>query len=264
MAGVHNMLAGSGGSFVFAQTISANSGPYNLRSAAIAAGWNQLTPLDATVTINSGVAIGASSTGGYAFDTGSSFPAGTLLALRNAGFITGVGGNGGAGSSHGSVSPIAGSGGATGGPALRVQHPIAIDNSGGTIGGGGGGGGGGQGAAFYSPDLKSFYGSVYGGGGGGGRSSIVANSAGGGGGAGTGTYAGQGGGGPGGAAFDGGVGAGGGGGAWGTGGGSGGASYGGTRTPGPGPYGGGGAGIAVVGNSNITWVNTGTRLGAIT
>lgn len=247
MAGIHAVLAGAAASFVFRQTISVNQGPYNLKSAAIAAGWNQNDSLDAIVTINSGVAVGASSTGGYAFDTGSTFPPGTLLRLNMAGAVaSGVGGAGGAGQGN----PSQGSGGAAGGPCLIARHPITIDAAGATLAGGGGGGGGGVFSSEQDPKFGTFY--YSGSGGGGGRSSIVANAAGGPGGpnfspgapGGTGTYSGPGGGG-------GGRGPGGIGGGWGAGGAS---PY----------YSGGAGGIAIAGNAFITWINTGTRLGAIT
>jgi len=111
------------GSFVFNATISANTQNYNLKSAAIGAGWNQVDPLVATVTINSGVYVGSSSTGSYAFDTGATFPAGSTLAVVNNGYILGAGGTSAA----------------AGGTAFRAQAAVTVTNNG-TIGGGGGGG----------------------------------------------------------------------------------------------------------------------------
>lgn len=131
MAGVHQMLLGSGASYVFKETISANVQNYNLRARALAAGWNGLAPLDAQISVAAGVVVGSSSTSSYAFDTGASFPAGSRLALSNSGYIVGAGGAGGA----------AGGGGNAGGPALRAQYPLAVANVG-TIGGGGAGGAG--------------------------------------------------------------------------------------------------------------------------
>jgi hypothetical protein len=132
---------GKSSSFVFAPTIAANTANYNLKSAAIAAGWNQTTPLDATVTINSGVYVYSTSTGAYAFQTGATFPAGTVLRLINNGIILGMGGAGAAGMN--SSAYIATTlNGAAGGPALLAQQAISITNNG-IIGGGGGGGGNG-------------------------------------------------------------------------------------------------------------------------
>lgn len=219
--------------FVFRQTISSDATNYVLRNAAITAGWDGIVPLDAEVTVASGIVLSANSTGQYAFDTGVTFPAGTTLALINNGFVIGMGGAGGAAYTAGS----------NGGPALRAQYAIGIDAAGGVIGGGGGGGGGSKG------------------GGGGGRSGRTDAAGGVGTGNGTsGTFSsgGSGGnsGGAGGTTDPGGDGiagvSGGGGGGWGASGGT------------TGPYAGGTGGAAVVGNSYITWINTGTRYGSIT
>ena len=220
--------------FVFRQTISSDATNYVLRNAAITAGWDGIVPLDAEVTVASGIVLSANSTSLYGFDTGATFPAGTTLTLVNNGFVIGMGGAGGAGFKAGS----------NGGPALRAQYAISIDAAGGVIGGGGGGGAGGSS-----------------GGGGGGRSGRT-NAAGADDGA-SGTFSSGGsgggyGGGAGGTTGPGGDGlgmgsCGGGGGGWGA---SGGIAA--------GIYVGGTGGAAVVGNSYITWINTGTRYGDIT
>lgn len=222
------------GAFVFTPTISADTSNYNLKAAAIAAGWDGVVPLDAIVTVNSGIVLSANSTSQYGFDTGSGFPVGTTLKLVMQGYVCGMGGAGNSASSNGS----------NGGPALLAQHAITIDALGGvTAGGGGGGSGGGFG------------------GGGGGRSGRT-NSAGG-----TGYPAGAAG-----TFSSGGAGGGSGGGAGGTTG-AGGNGVAGTSGGGGGGWGakggnasayGGAGGAAVVGNSYITWINTGTRYGAIT
>lgn len=230
--------------FVWRPTISADVTNWVLYSQALAAGWDGVQPLDAVVTVASGIVLSANSTSLYGFDTGSGFPVGTSLKLIMPGYVCGMGGAGGLGSN-----------GSNGGPALRAQYAITIDALGGTLAGGGGGGGGFAGA-----------------GGGGGRSGRT-NSAGGasspagfpgtfasGGNAasvgtpGTGgtTNAGTPGGGDG---FNSG---GGGGGGWGA---SGGAAR---SSIGEVFYTGGAGGAAVVGNSYITWINTGTRYGSIT
>jgi hypothetical protein len=129
--------------YVFNATISANTTNYNLRAAAVAAGWNQVLPLSATVTINAGVYVYSTSVGAYAFQTGTTFPAGTSLNLINNGIILGMGGNGGNGGTL--PNSQAGVAGTTGGPALLAQQAITITNNG-IIGGGGGGGGGGSGS----------------------------------------------------------------------------------------------------------------------
>lgn len=249
------MVAGGPRAYVFNQTISADTQNYNLRSAALAAGWNGTDPLQATVTVNSGIYVGATGTGFYGFDTGASFPAGTTLAVVNNGFIVGCGGKGG--NAPDSAKPSAGS---PGGPAFRAQAAVTVTNNG-TIGGGGGGGGGGGPESYGAETDRG------GGGGGGGRG--YSGGAGGSGGrrlgngtAGSktapGTGAGAGGSGP-----------------WGEGGGGNGGGLGAAGNPGIrgtdwyGDVGiaggaGGAAGAAVVGSSNITWAATGTLLGAIT
>ena len=223
--------------FVWRPTISADVTNFVLYSQAIAAGWDGVVPLDAIVTVGSGIVLSADSTSLYGFDTGSGFPVGTSLKLIMPGYVCGMGGAGGATNTAGS----------NGGPALRAQHAITIDALGGVTAGGGGGGGG-----------SSF------GGGGGGRSGLDDAAGGGGGGRGgagaNGTFSSGGagggsGGGAGGTTGPGGAGSisvGGGGGGWGASGGT------------AGSYAGGTGGAAVVGNSYITWINTGTRYGAIT
>ena len=218
--------------FVFRQTISSDATNYVLRNAAITAGWDGIVPLDAEVTVSSGIVLSADSTGQYAFDTGVTFPAGTTLALINNGFVIGMGGAGGEAYTAGS----------NGGPALRAQYALGIDAAGGVIGGGGGGGGGNKGG---------------GGGGRSGRTDAAGGVAVGNGTSGTFSSGGSGGssGGAGGTTGPGGAGSGvsgGGGGGWGASGGT------------TGIYAGGTGGAAVVGNSYITWINTGTRYGDIT
>ena len=222
--------------FVWRPTISADATNWVLYSQALAAGWDGVVPLDAIVTVGSGIVLSANSTSLYGFDTGSGFPSGTSLKLIMPGYVCGMGGAGGNGGASGS----------SGGPALRAQFAISIDASGGvTVGGGGGGGGGSLGA-----------------GGGGGRTGRI-NSAGGGSPTGVaGTFS-SGGAGASGGTAGGTTGAGvdsslggqaTGGGGWGARGGNNTASA---------IYGGAG-GAAIVGNSYITWINTGTRYGAIT
>lgn len=127
--------------FDYNPVISANTTNYNMKAAAIAAGWNQSDVLRMTVTINSGVIIYSTSTGSYAFDTGSTFPAGSTLALINNGTILGCGGAGADGPAY-VTSYENGLAGAAGGPAFIARNGISVTNNG-IIGGGGGGGGSG-------------------------------------------------------------------------------------------------------------------------
>jgi len=247
----------------FAFTISSNQTNANLRTLAVNAGWNQTSKVVAT--ISGGVYISSNSTGTPALTVNGSFPGG--VELVNNGFIVGMGGAGGTGSG----SQGGGSAGSSGGLSLSVSVAASINNAG-TIAGGGGGGGCGEGAGANGP-----YGTEYagGGGGGGGRSSAAANSSGGAAGGrsggfnnasagGSGTVSSAGGGGTG--SFDSSNrwgGNGGSGGGWGTAGSNGGSRVYGSSNSLGGPYSGGSAGGAVSGNSNITWLATGTRLGGI-
>lgn len=255
----------------FAFTISANlSTPQNLRTVALANGWNGSDALLATLGTN--VTISSDTTGSPALTVNGSFPNGVVFI--NNGYVVGMGGAGGNGGNF-DVVGLPGSPGAAGGNALTVSVAITLQNNG-TIGGGGGGAGGG--GTVYDP-YNGPYGWV-GGGGGGGRTGVV-NSSGGAAGTGnyyqrsrdptpgsSGTFSSGGSGGQSGAPPnpDARGGAGGTGGDWGTAGAAGQDGY------APPAFGlpvtsggaGGGAGSAIVGNANITYTATGTRLGSIT
>lgn len=209
--------------FVLNLAVSADTTNYNMKTAAINAGWNQVAPLRLTVTVNSGVKIGSTTTAAYAFDTGNGFPVGTEINLVNNGKIYGKGGNGGA----------IGTPGGAGGPALIARLTLTLTNND-TIGGGGGGGGGGS----------------YGVGGGGqgitGGSGFQS---------GTDTAPGSG------QAFA--IGRGGSGGSLGSSGSIGGTDEQQAPQNVPYGQNGGAPGNAIQGNSNIAWITTGTRLGPI-
>ena len=222
----------------FAFTIGSNlSTPQNLRTLAIAAGWDGAAPVVAT---NSAI-ISSNTTGSPALTINGSFPAG--VTLLNTGTIVGMGG--------------AGNGG-VGGISLTASVAISINNSGTLAGGGGGGGYGTPGGT--GGNLGGY------GGGGGGRSGLT-NSSGG---------AGQGGvvfpGGAGGSGTYSAVGAaggagyppyGGGGGAGGTWGAAGATGINGSDPVWNSPQAGAAGGAAVSGNSYVTWVATGTRYGSL-
>jgi hypothetical protein len=278
---------GKANTFTF--SISSNTANANLRSLAIAAGWNG----DSKVVANiGGIYIYSTSTGSPALTINGSFPNG--VTVNNGGVIVGRGGDGGEGGGaiFTCVGPCCGyywtptgSSGAAGGTALSVSVPVTINNTN-VIAGGGGGGGGGQGQ--YGNAGTPY--AAAGGGGGGGRTSLTNSSGGAAGGykgnstpipfygyaGGAGTVSGAGGGGAGsyynycvcgcsGTLYLGGDGGGGGG--WGSSGGTGGTysyTYGYSPPPTPvGPFSGGAAGYAVSGNSNITWTAFGTRYGPI-
>lgn len=231
----------------FAFTISANQVNANLRTLAINAGWNGTSKVVAT--INSGVWIYSNSTGTPALTVSGSFPNGAQII--NNGNIVGMGGAGGNGANTISA-------GGAGGTALSVVSVATSVQNNATIAGGGGGGGGSAGYNDCTSDPKT--GAVYcsfsgGGGGGGGRTGLT-NSAGGA--RGNGSYNGN----AGAAGTSSGPGLGGYG--WNTSyrGGTGGA-WGAAGATGTSGAGGGAGGAAVTGNSNITWLATGTRLGGI-
>lgn len=219
---------------------------------------------DITLTVNSGVNLGSSSTGTYALSIPSAFDAGDSISIVNNGVIIGRGGNGG--SNRGS--------GGGGGNAVYVARATTITNNGTIASGGGGGGAGGPGATFQAPPPKG--GSApqtnYGGGGGGGGAGYTAGSGGSGqsqpGGSGSPGSSGSitaGGAGGGGSTNSGSGGAGGGRGANGSGGGTGSWPY------YPYPFGlpsrtgggGGATGSYLVGNPFVTWAATGTRQGNV-
>jgi hypothetical protein len=254
-SGAISMSDGYGKSNQFAFTISSNQTDANLRTLALNAGWPGVSKVIAT--LGSGVQISSTSTAIPALTINGSFPNG--IEFINNGVIVGRGGAGGGGAIDPSgtfATAFAGSGGA-GGTGLSVSVAVTINNASGTIsGGGGGGGGGGLKSANDPPE------NAPGGGGGGGNGfgtggvinppfpfgSPVAGSAGG-----------QLGGGAGGT------------GSPGTGpngeGGTGGSFAGSGSTGGPGEYPagapGGAGGAAISGNSNITYISTGTRYGSI-
>jgi hypothetical protein len=211
---------------------------------------------DFILNINSGVFVSSSTTGTAAMIVNTSWNAADTVRINNSGTIIGRGGNGGAGAYF-----AAGGTGGGGGLGLLVQRATSVNNLNRISGGGGGGGGGGS--ASTGPST------VGGGGGGGGIGVSSAGPAGfsassgaagtlttaGGGGAGTGTsfttnddqpvtFFAQ-------------SGSGGGGGTFGSAGSAG--QPGGYRAAG----GAGAAGAAVSGNANITWINFGTRNGAV-
>jgi len=188
---------------------------------------------DVIVTINSGVYVGASSTGIYALTVSSAFNSGDTVSIINNGVIIGAGGSGGAG---GVGNGVNGGGGAAGGNALAINRPTRITNNN-LIAGGGGGGGGGRG-------YKTIVSNYQGGGGGGGAGYNAGGGAAVGGGSGS-VVAGGAGGNPAGGTSTGGAGGGRG-------------ATGGTSAGGSG---GGAGGYYVVGNGNVTWVALGTVLG---
>ena len=148
----------------YSVTISSNTNNVDFRTLIINAGWNGTSVVTATVTVNSGVYIGSSSTSSPAFTISGSFPGGSVLNLINNGYISGAGGAGG-------LKGKPGAAGSPGGTALSVSVAVNITNNGYIWGGGGGGGAG------HSDWGASAYGgwSSSGGNGGGGRGYSTSN-----------------------------------------------------------------------------------------
>lgn len=229
----------------YAVTISSNQRKVNLRSLAVAAGWNESQNL--LITINSGVIIDSDTTGTAACTLSGSFPNGVFLV--NNGYIVGMGGAGG--NQDGA--------GYAGGIALSVSSAVSVTNNN-TIAGGGGGGGAGStwswnGLPRSSPGSGGASGLAQASGGSG--SQLNGNPSGGpdgngmyssGGASANWAYGGR-------ASSPGGIG-----GAWGTAGDAGGTVDGVYNYTG---YAGGAAGAAVSGNSYVTWLVTGNRYGGL-
>jgi len=235
-------LSGKANEFSF--TISSNQTNANLRTLAVNAGWNQTVKVNAT--IGSGIQISSTGTGTPALTVNGSFPGG--VSLINTGVIVGRGGAGGRGGLNNVSGLQGGAPGSSGGTGLAVSVAVTITNGSGTISGGGGGGGGGGYGAICCVGLGQ------GGGGGGGN------------GFGDGGYAGDGPDSPGSPGSAGGQlsgGSGGGGGGFGAGSGGSGGSNASSGSQGGYSGTGGGGGAAITGNSNITYVSTGTRYGSI-
>lgn len=217
----------------FAFTISSNlSTPQNLRTLALAAGWNGS---DYLLVTNNAI-ISSNTTATPALTVNGSFPNG--VQLINTGTIVGMGGRGG---NYGAA-------GSDGGAAMLVSSAITIANASGTLAGGGGGGGSSTIFGWCGTDLTTC-----GGGGGSGLTQSLSGSGGNWGGYNSSLsgsfYSVPGGGNQAGACGVAGY-TSGAGGTWGTAGGAGG-------------YAGGAAGSAVSGNSFVTWLSTGTRYGPL-
>lgn len=128
--------------FAWNPTLSGEIDNWNLKQEALDAGWDGVTNLVAYINVASDARIGSTATSTYAFDTGSDFPANSLLTLTidSGAYIVGAGGNGG---EYGRSSFNTKSNGLAGGTAMKVRAPLVVINNG-IIGGGGGGGGGGM------------------------------------------------------------------------------------------------------------------------
>jgi hypothetical protein len=144
---IYNVMLGYGSfGFNFLRTISTNTADYNLYNDMIANGWNGIKPLNVTVTINSGIAVYASTNASYGFRI-NNIPTNSRIKIINNGYIVGRGGKGigrlndpDQGVPPGNTAaPAFGNGGV----AFSTTSACIIDNTNGVIGGGGGAGGAG-------------------------------------------------------------------------------------------------------------------------
>lgn len=225
--------------WVYTLNVSNNRGAIRLdRAAMAAAGWDTVMPVDLRLSITGGAVVGSSRDGAsneyYApiccgsTNQSGAFPAGSVCSITIASGAR-LAGEGGAGAANRFAQ------GSPGGAGLEVHLSTGIVFSvtnNGTIAGGGGGGGAGYQSTFEA--------------GGGGGAGSPGGSATGAGSPGVGTLTSGGAGGTNYTAVGG------------AGGGPGDAGTGGDYTLG------GAGGPAVIGNSKINWIATGTRLGAIT
>lgn len=197
-SGAISMSNGYGKSSAFNVTITSNQANLNLRTWALANGWNGSTV--ATITVGAGVYIYSTSTANAGLTIDGTWPGG--LTLINNGYIMGKGGDG-----PNATVRCGGLAGAAGGPAISLGVSCTITNnsyigggggSGSSYGypsvasgtaGGGGGAGGGKGGDGYNSTSALFAGGAGGGAGsngadGSGTSTTASSSAGGGGGGG--------------------------------------------------------------------------------
>lgn len=108
---------------------------FNVRSELINRGWDQITPVDVIIRVTSTGVIGSYSTTVPAFTLEANWPAGSkfTLIIDSGGYIVGRGGVGGLIDYN--WNPVSST---NGGPAMRINYPITIINNG-VIGSGGGG-----------------------------------------------------------------------------------------------------------------------------
>jgi len=160
-----NFYGKPSGPFSFA--VNSNQLNANLRSLAIAAGWNQSSAV--TATIGAGVYIWSNSTSVAGLTIDGSWPGG--VTLINNGYIIGMGGVGGTG--YWDSPGLVYSNGQPGGPAISLGVNATITNNAGAYIAGGGGGGAGVGYPNFG-----LTGGAGGGGAGGGPGGALINAAG--------------------------------------------------------------------------------------
>jgi hypothetical protein len=151
-SGAIGMSTGYGKSAGFSATISTNQQELNLRTWALANGWNGTSA--ATITIGSNVYIWSDNIATPGLTINGSWPAG--ITVINNGFVMGKGGKGASGNQLNQTTAAT-----AGGNAISLGVNVSITNNS-YIGGGGGGGGGaiGGGGAGGGPGGDLYRGTV--------------------------------------------------------------------------------------------------------
>lgn len=186
---------GTNNFFSASATIASNTSNYSVYTSAIAAGWNGVTPLKFTVSINSGVTVSGTGNGTSAAIIVNSLPKNSIITINNNGTVVGSGGatgynttNGGSTGYPGNptfVTPITFSNGYNGtgyptGPGAGGSNPGYNYFSGGTSPNAGGGTAGGS-ALYLASNVYLIINNSATGlftGGGGGASGMAGNNAG--------------------------------------------------------------------------------------
>lgn len=120
---------GKSSSFSYNKVISSNIDSYNPTADMTAAGWNGASVVILTITVNSGIWVGAADVASSGI-TIPALPAGSTVSIVNNGYIVGRGGS--------RVPPLYVM--ESGGPAITISHSVSITNYGYIAGGGGHGG----------------------------------------------------------------------------------------------------------------------------
>ena len=122
--------------FQFIKTFTSSVQEYNLRNDLLANGWDGVTPVDAQITVNSGVYVWSDNISTAAFTTGS-LVADSVISIINNGYIIGKGGH--SDSYNGAFNTSTITSVQSGGPAINLNYPVSITNNSYIAGGGGGG-----------------------------------------------------------------------------------------------------------------------------
>jgi hypothetical protein len=123
------------GAFIFVPVITSNVLYYDIKTAALAAGWDGNSIIYATVTVAANAYVYSNNTALPALTTGSGYPDNSRVEIINNGYIIGKGGTGASATGFGSAND-----GLPGGPAMSIGYTTTITNNSFIAGGGGGGG----------------------------------------------------------------------------------------------------------------------------